>query len=656
MWLIRILLSIHLIYQYGSFFAIPEEQKWGTFLEIWTEPLQFLPYSTFSNQHTSIQQLLFKWCMTVSLSWSDMRYLPELCTLSTENNKDFRISLGWNHSRSDGNLITLDDIYFTYNWIIKENNRSLPQLDGYKNINITAQPDHIMVQFPFASIDNRSFFTQGILPAHIVSKFSHAEYLQLFSQNPIVSGCGALQTSNDKNSSIIDVSSCLQNRFKNYQYKQFTDTASLEQFVQQNRSNIQLYQHQTSINWFINKKIISRDFLTVFFNEQKSLLSRNSRSQLLHRFDEILDKQDFLLKDRYLFQREDILMSMETLKSTLIKDQVVPRFVATDLPASIQFDQYYHQVYRIGQEITDTININFWFSWSYDTITVSHNQSDEIKINPYNTEQKQWAYKLSPVLRNITPWYNTYVLRWYKDNQPLDTYEIHIYYGPYSWSSIQAQYIHQYGSWDEIISSELILPTDISTDSILPIRVLYFNEWAQSEFVELLKIQLAEAGLSDFFRFEAIIDPNVYQARLQIKDYDIVITTLNLGIRRDISNIFVSDLPSINPSTYTNLGLANEISKYFLVEWQVKIDTLEQIQSIYLDTIPMWFLGKIQYNILVSPDMSALSEHLPYVGRRNTLWANTSKHIKSSNIDRTLALSKTWRWLYIEHLLWTTKN
>lgn len=105
-----------------------------------------------------------------------------------------------------------------------------------------------MVQFPFASIDNRSFFTQGILPAHIVSKFSHAEYLQLFSQNPIVSGCGALQTSNDKNSSIIDVSSCLQNRFKNYQYKHFTDTASLEQFVQQNRSNIQLYQHQTSIN------------------------------------------------------------------------------------------------------------------------------------------------------------------------------------------------------------------------------------------------------------------------------------------------------------------------------------------------------------------------------------------------------------------------
>jgi hypothetical protein len=99
--------------------------------------------------------------------------------------------------------------------------------------------------------------------------------------------------------------------------------------------------------------------LTVFFNEQKSLLSRNSRSQLLHRFDEVLDKQDFLLKDRYLFQREDILMSMETLKSTLIKDQVVPRFVATDLPARIQFDQYYHQVYRIGQEITDTINIDF---------------------------------------------------------------------------------------------------------------------------------------------------------------------------------------------------------------------------------------------------------------------------------------------------------
>jgi ABC-type microcin C transport system duplicated ATPase subunit YejF len=80
---------------------------------------------------------------------------------------------------------------------------------------------------------------------------------------------------------------------------------------------------------------------------------------------------------------------------------------------------------------------------------------------------------------------------------------------------------------------------------------------------------------------------------LQTKDYDMVLSTLSLGLRKDISNIFLSDMVSLNPSLYINQSLSNEISKYFLLQGQAKQQSYETIQAIYQDSIPLGFVTKI---------------------------------------------------------------
>lgn len=67
-----------------------------------------------------------------------------------------------------------------------------------------------------------------------------------------------------------------------------------------------------------------------------------------------------------------------------------------------------------------------------------------------------------------------------------------------------------------------------------------------------------------------------------------------MGLRKDISNLFASKVPDINPSLYTNDELSLATNEYFLFKnnpkKQQEIKT--KIDTIYATDMPLLILGK----------------------------------------------------------------
>jgi hypothetical protein len=60
-------------------------------------------------------------------------------------------------------------------------------LDGYSNISIIANEENetLQVVFPKASVDNMIFFTNFILPAHLLANQDLETYVRTFYSNPV---------------------------------------------------------------------------------------------------------------------------------------------------------------------------------------------------------------------------------------------------------------------------------------------------------------------------------------------------------------------------------------------------------------------------------------------------------------------------------------
>lgn len=121
-------------------------------------------------------------------------YEPEMCKIFTEDNRTFVVSLNTTGTWSDTTPITIDDVLFTYQDIIKNNFWDIPNLRNYNKVDIEKLSDSsLRVTFPGASVDNYNFFTNYILPMHKLKGVALNYYLTEFKDQPITSNCGTLK-------------------------------------------------------------------------------------------------------------------------------------------------------------------------------------------------------------------------------------------------------------------------------------------------------------------------------------------------------------------------------------------------------------------------------------------------------------------------------
>jgi ABC-type transport system substrate-binding protein len=213
------------LYQYIEATATEIEIKTGTFVEALTPgyEINYVPYTQTSPATRLYQSMFFDACIDYVLKDGQITYVEDLCSVTTNDNKNFTVILNQDAFRSNGSPVTLDDVYATYQYILIENMRNTSAFEAYNNVAIERRADDLVVTFPETSIDNRIFFTYFILPEHITA-VSYDEYVALATTQDIGSACASMMPGTiDEASMVIDVSACEETRFDNYQLKYISD-------------------------------------------------------------------------------------------------------------------------------------------------------------------------------------------------------------------------------------------------------------------------------------------------------------------------------------------------------------------------------------------------------------------------------------------------
>ena len=119
--------------------------------------------------------------------------------------------------------VTIDDVFFTYDKILRENIRDIPSLTTRDSVKVEYTEDgKIRVIFPTSSFDNINFFVNAILPKHVIENMDLDSYKNYFSLSPITNGCASiLPQTNDVNSLIFDLNNCEDTKFAYYQIKNY---------------------------------------------------------------------------------------------------------------------------------------------------------------------------------------------------------------------------------------------------------------------------------------------------------------------------------------------------------------------------------------------------------------------------------------------------
>jgi hypothetical protein len=602
--------------------------KWWTILEATAKPITYLPYISLSDSDRFYQSLLFQWCLFPSFTNQEISYYDQLCAVTTKDYKTFSVTALPNMFWSDGTPFNLGDVYFTYSSIIQDNYWNIPELENFKNIKVSLVDNKVEVVFPQATIDNMIFFTNFILPQHLLANAPLETYTTTFAAAPVGTSCGRLLVSErDTQSIIYSFEWCSDIPIKFYQVKQLADTPSLLRYAEENKRNITLLMDYYTIDWFTLNPIVLNTYATAFFNTESPKIPLSLRSKLVGWISNSIAQQvrkeisqigeipeipwlperetpdtqaiwaqheseyarNWLIEwariipDPRLFSMPSVttLVSWDFVATTQSTQIAVntnePTLQFPILPNEIMLSEEENGkvlTYSIPDVIVDKAVILMRFDRVFDRLSVRFNATPEFFPESFDSVGQFTYYNLNPTLRNVAPWRNTYTIVWYRNGVVQATY------------TLDVRYLQNMTQETQTPPATITKPE--------PIRIIYGWQDSLSQYTaELLKQTVLAQELEEYFTFEHYPQDEVFAGKLQAKDYDIVLTSLNLWLRRDLSHILLTTDPLLNPSLYTNQTFAARMREYFLAPSQAAKETAKQrIQTNYEQSYPFVLIGK----------------------------------------------------------------
>ena len=243
----------------------------------------YLPYLNNWTSSKFYQWFLFDKCLDYSISedWT-ISYTDKLCHITTRDYKTYYVSVNSGNVWSDWVPFSIEDIYFTYNDIIKGNKLNLAQLEKYSNLDIVMDGDQVKVTFKNSSQDNTLFFTNYILPKHALIEPNYDMYQQSFSLEPVYNNCAKIKPQTvDQNSLIFDLSNCMDTNILYYQLKVLDSFDSFkESIAQSNWSIIDVYQWWWDIDGYKTVRLKTNKLVTLFFNTKSDKMTVRLRRAL----------------------------------------------------------------------------------------------------------------------------------------------------------------------------------------------------------------------------------------------------------------------------------------------------------------------------------------------------------------------------------------
>lgn len=585
-----VLISIYIGYQYVRFSSTQVNTKWGTFVEGIFGNTSYLPYLRNDIQSNFYQGLLFNACLKPSYDKTTSAYIPDLCTITTKDNQNYTISLNKWFIWSDWTPVSLEDIYFTYNEILRNNMWKIPLLTQYNDITITKDVNNTLkISFSNKSSDNILFFTNYILPKHILINTELSDYKSLFAFKPVYTNCANLVSqSNDEYSLVFNLVNCNQSNLNFYQVK---NTNSFETFKTniQNWSDsiIDAYIGDETLNGYEAKKMLTNQLISIFFNTRSDKLRVRGRRVLgwliKHNFynsgyENFFKKNDDGLFDVFQSTWIDVkdLLNREYSENIITKNDLIDINIQS-LPKSIAI-KWENQKWVFFIETWIALPTEFTFDKWYDKVTI------EYKGKTYTPKHfvkwgKSWWFTIGVGEKNFGTGLNKYSIYGYLANKKILLDSLDIY---------------------NVIPEA---QTEVIIGEPVKFTVVYYSSYINDFVVARLQTIFKEANISENFVFEKITTPQELQWRLLVGDYDLLINTVDMGLKKDLTKLFSTDNSEVNPSQYQNQKLTTLLKQYIAADDSGKKKPLVEINSIYSKDMPFVILGKEYLTINFKPNV-----------------------------------------------------
>ncbi len=560
-----------------------EEKKWWTFVEWIFDEVSYLPYLKTDDQSLFYQKFLFRACldlynMDVVTTEEWWRYVEWLCKVYTEDDQNYVVKiLDENAIWSDWSKVNIDDVFFTYDEIIRKNRREIQSLNIWDSIVVALEDGKIKVTFPTISSDNMNFFTNAILPKHVVDSMDLDTYKDYFSLSPVTNWCASIMSqTKDVNSLIFDLNDCKDTNFAYYQIKSYQSFEDFENFLRwkNKKAIVDAYNSIYSLEWFTGQNVLTSKLLWVFFNTDSwkaNIRLRRSLWWLIYHnfftwwYENYVKEYDGEFLNYYVSAGENVseLISRLSLSwDTAVDANDLKDSWAQQLPSSMSINWVDRKFVFFMEKPEESMNLEIKFSNEFSNIKV--NASSDWSIwtpKNYKTSDKKIVYKLING-QNLKVWVNNFIVSWFIKNKTYTIASIDVYV------------------FDKLTNLK-------SEDNQWKLSVLYYNDSASIFAVQQMRDIFKDAWILDNFVFEPVYNAEELEWKLLMWTYDIYVWTIDLGIRKDILPLFWTEDPLLNPSRYRNPILNSLITQFYKTRDE---NVKSQINILLAQDMPVIFI------------------------------------------------------------------
>lgn len=609
----RCIASFVLGYIYVVSTASQQTKKGWTFVEGIFSQVSYLPYLKSDDQSLFYQKLLFRSCLNANKTDESWIFEQDLCKVYTEDNQTYILKLVYEPLWSDWVKMKIEDVFFTYDEILRKNIRKIDSLNIRSQLNISLEDGKIKVVFPSATKDNQLFFTNSILPKHILSSSTLDDYRINFAINPISNACATILTqTKDENSLIFNLTKCSDTNFSYYQIKSYRDFEEMDNFLQWwKKSIVDVYESPYSLEWFDAKRVLTPYLMWIFFNTNSQKLTVRIRRSLwglinakfyTGDYQQYLQPYDGAFLNQFYSSGEtiqDLISRINLDQDSTINELDLKESWAKELPNSITINWVDRKFIFFMQQPTDSRMLDINFNNAFDSIKIISPSGAVFTPKNYKPNDKKVSYKFT-MNDNLKIWSNQYTIQWTLRGKTYTIASIDIYV---------FEHLTQQTTWDQQRK----------------FNILYYSDFASVFVAQQLRALLKDAWILDNFIFEEVHNAEELEWKLLMWSFDLYISMIDLWSKKNIFSLFATENVLLNPSQYKNPILSSLIKQY---SNNPTTAVVQQINSILSQDMPMVILGNI-YSLLqmqtkLATEVFSGQTYLYSNQRRNQIYNNYS--------------------------------
>lgn len=481
--------------------------------------------------------------------------------------------------------------------------RNQPYLSKYHDILIQNNEEEQIVRFTFptSNPDNRKFFQFPIIPLHILQTYSLENYVSDFASDPITVGCAKYAPSKDGESLVFNLSTCESTNINYYQFKFFPSLSSLQETISKPNPIVSFYYGNIESEHYRLLSLKDSNYLSFFFNTKSTKLTpriqRSIGGFINHQLWK-LDHTGYLgayegLFSRYVTTGENMVSYIEEKNPYLTYDKsLLEQGGVRSLPHIFTIDRAKRK-YAFYLNPTTEVEHSFTIETADPVSNIRGTSDKSVRNLVINSDESGKKHTITFTIGA---------------EQQIQEGLNHL--------TIKGTVL---GKDQEVASIDLYFLGRTSTteqnEALNKIKIITLNNKISNYIRVQLQNIFADTDTSHLFEFKVYNTQEDFLEAIRIKDYDMVLTTMQMRGLDDIYKILSSTALEINPSGYHNAVLND-----FL-----RANNREQARNIIASDMPFFIVGQLMKPYWLQSDIQfSPTENYDEKSLRSSLLHNIS--------------------------------